>query len=75
MAELNDSDLVQSLPEDLESLTAAFNDTLSKLIDKHAPVKTKSMVNERPMQLWFNDQIKPANIHRRKLERIKKRSG
>ncbi len=57
VAELNDSDLVKLPPEDLESFTAVFNDILFKLIDKHALVKTRSMV-ERPMQPWFNDQIK-----------------
>ena len=36
-----------------------YRDTLSKLLDKHAPLKTRSFV-VRPKLPWFNGSIKEA---------------
>ncbi len=73
IAELQVSDLLKSPPDNLDGLVTLFNDTLSSLVDKHAPLKTQSMA--RPLQPWFNDKIKEAKLLRRSLERTYRKSN
>ncbi|XP_068734832.1 uncharacterized protein [Montipora capricornis] len=52
----------------LDDLVSCCNSTLSSLIESHAPLKSKTVVN-RPRVPWFNDSIKAAIRERRKAER------
>ncbi len=45
-----------------------YDDTLSCILDKHAPVQ-KKMIMERTKVPWFNDKLKRMKVKRRKLER------
>ena len=42
--------------------------TLTDILDKHAPLKTRIMIN-RPRIPWFNDDIKQLKRKRRRLEK------
>ena len=53
---------------DLDALVRRYNTTLSKVIDCHAPLKTKT-VKVRPAVPWYNDDIKAAKRLRHKAER------
>ena len=44
-------------PRDLDALVRRYNTTLSKVIDCHAPLKTRT-VKVRPVVPWYNDEIK-----------------
>ncbi len=57
LTDLYPSELCHNPSQDLDALVSQFNGTLSRLVEKHAPLKTRSMV-ERPIQPWFNDDIK-----------------
>ena len=49
-------------------LYGTTNNTLSKAIDVHAPLKTKNMMSRLAVP-WYNDDIKIAKRVRRKAER------
>ena len=46
-----------------------FNTRLRCVLDKHAPLRTKLVV-QRPQCPWFNDDIYAAKRERRRLERL-----
>ena len=71
--DLSESELCRNPPDSLDLLVDLYNDTLSDLVDKYAPLETKPMV-VREMQPWFNSDIKEAKQERRKLERKSKRT-
>ena len=50
------------------SLLEQYDTTLSLLLDKHAPVLTRT-ITIRPKVPWFNGDIKMAKQKRRQLER------
>ena len=50
------------------ALSDCFNKTLTDLLDKFAPLKTRTMIN-RPKVPWFNDDIKQLKRQRRPLEK------
>ena len=56
------------LPDDINELVECYNSTLKSVQDKHAPLKTKVIV-ERPRVPWFNEEIKDAMRKQRKAER------
>lgn len=58
---------------DLDALVRRYNTRLSKVIDCHAPFKTKT-VKVRPTVPWYNDEIKAAKRLRRKAERTWRRT-
>jgi hypothetical protein len=66
---------IQALPllttpeTSLDGLVAQYNDGLALLLDKHAPVKMKSIVL-RPSAPWINDEIREFRKQLRKAERI-----
>ena len=62
------SKLCQSHPDDINELVECDNSILKSVLDKHAPLKTKVIV-ERPRVPWFNEEIKDAKRKRRKAER------
>ena len=72
--ELRSSQLWQNPPSTLQDLVSSYNSTLSRLIDKHAPL-TKKTITMRPCVPWFNDEIKAAKQLWRKYERIWRRTG
>lgn len=53
---------------DLDALVGAFNDTLSHLVDSHAPLKTRT-ITIRPHAPWYTDEIATEKRKRRSLER------
>ncbi len=51
----------------LEDQAKVYSDTLSAILDKHAPAK-KRTVKIRPDKSWFNDEIRDEKKKRRQLE-------
>ena len=65
--DLADSSLCYASPDDVDHLAECYDATLASVIDKHAPFKSKVIV-EHPRVPWFNDEIKEAKRKRRKAE-------
>ena len=65
---------VCSCPNEVEKLANEYNTTLSKLIDKHAPRKTKT-VRTRTSTPWYSAEICAAGKLKRKLERKWRKTG
>ena len=53
---------------DMETMAAQYNTTLRKIMDDHAPEKTKT-VKKKPAMPWYNNEIKGLKRDRRKAER------
>ena len=51
-----------------------YNSKLKETLDKHAPLKTKT-VTVRDRTPWTNDDLKPWKTERRRLERKMRRTG
>ena len=51
-----------------------LNSKLSDVFDRHAPLKTKSVI-ERPFSQWYNLEIKEAKTEKRKKERQWKKTN
>ena len=64
------SDIMSSVTptSDINELVDAYNKGLASLLDKHAPLKTKTIVL-RPSCPWFSEELHDAKHLRRKLER------
>ena len=71
--DLRDSDLCTKEFTDVDEMASGYNSTLQAILDKHAPLKTKTVVNRKGVP-WFNSQIKAAIRARRKAERIWRKS-
>ena len=72
--DLDSSSLCQSTPgvisgEGLDELARDYNNTLSALVDRHAPLKSKR-VRSRPLVPWYTAEINAAKKLRRKAERV-----
>ena len=52
----------------METMAAQYNTMLRKIMDDHAPVKTKT-VKKKPAMPWYNDEIIGLKRDRRKAER------
>ena len=52
-------DLQNEGENDLDQLVLLYRDTISALLDKHAPLKSRSLV-VRPKLPWFNGSVKEA---------------
>ena len=65
---------LSSIVDDLEQLTVVYDLTLSSLVDKHAPLKTR-MVTGRLSASWYNVNIMTEKRKRRKLEQRWRRTG
>lgn len=65
-----ENDLEQTIPNIMSSpdLTNAYNTTLRELLDKHAPVVTRT-VTDRPSAPWLTEEIKKLKAARRRAER------
>ena len=62
------SELCKNPPDDLEELLLSYSKTLIAVLEKHAPVKTRTIVT-RPQVPWYTDEIRQAKRERRKAER------
>ena len=54
--------------DDLNDYAKEYNTTLSELLDRHAPQRTRTRVT-RPVVPWYNEDIDQAKRARRKAER------
>ncbi|XP_052761992.1 uncharacterized protein LOC128204630 [Mya arenaria] len=65
-----ESDILNSVNDSLnvDELVDAYNDGLYSLLDKHAPLKSKTVVL-RPMNPWYSQELHDAKHLRRQLER------
>ena len=54
--------------ENIDALSDCFNMTLTDILDKHVPLKTRIMIN-RPKIPWCNDDIKQLKRKRRRHEK------
>ena len=54
--------------DNIYALSDCFNMTLADILDKHAPLKTRIMIN-CPRIPWYNDDIKQLKRKRRRLEK------
>ena len=73
----DDSPLVGTVDEaghDLESLLALYNTTLIGLLDKHAPLKTRT-ITIRPSAPWYTEDIREEKQKRRALEQRWRRTS
>ncbi len=72
--DLSESELISNPPQDLSGLVDCYNQCLSQLLDKHAPLITRDVpVKDRCP--WYNDSIRDAKRLRRKAERKWLKSG
>ena len=62
------SRLITHPPTDLSDLVDFYNTTLSTLLDKHAPLKTRRM-RAKPPDPWFTPALSKLKSARRHLER------
>ena len=63
-----ESDLVQNPAEDLEELVKQYNQTLSNILNKHAPLKT-CKIRKRESQPWYNKNVQSSKQKMRIAER------
>ena len=59
--------LCQVSPNKLNDLVECYNLTMASIIDRHAPLLTKTFT-VRPLVPWFNNDIKKARRESRKVE-------
>ena len=59
--------LCQDSPNTLNDLVECYNLTLASILDRHAPLLTKTLTI-RPLVPWFNNEIKKARRERRKAD-------
>ena len=52
---------------DVDEIVSLYNNVLQELLDKHAPVQTRTIA-ERLVQPWMNNNITKAKRDRRKAE-------
>jgi len=68
MEDLSASGLYQDPPSEPAKLIDCYNTTLAGLLDRHAPLKTKT-VTVRPQVPWYSEEIREAKRARRRAER------
>lgn len=73
-ADIASSELCKGSWSSIDELAKCYDVTLSGILDKHAPLKTKVMV-VRSKVPWFNSDLKQLKAKRRKLERTMLKSG
>ena len=67
------SRLITHPPSGLSDLVECYNSTLSHLLDKHAPLKSKTFRTHSPSP-WFSSLLKKLKLSKRHLERVWSRS-
>ena len=53
---------------DVNELAICYNETLESAINRHAPLRTKTIVT-RPYVPWFNTEVKSTKREQRRAER------
>ena len=66
--DLADSELVRQPPIDVEELSTLYNQTLSSLLNTHAP-ETEKLIRDRPESFWFSESVLRAKTARRRAEK------
>ena len=69
------SDLCTNPSIQLDDLVSSYNNTLSSILDNHAPLIKKTVMTRPHRVPWFSDEIKVAIRQRRKAERKWRISG
>ena len=75
--DISDSPLVSAVDEashDLESLLVLYNTSLIGLLDKHTPLKTRT-ITIRPSAPWYTEDINEEKQKRRALKRRWRKTG
>lgn len=67
------SKLILDPSQNASDLATQYNDTLSSLLDKHAPEITRQTA-PKPKNHWMNPDIVAAKFYRRRLERVWRRN-
>ena len=62
-----DSTLITDPPSTLQELVDCYNFTLSSLLDKHAPVRSKLITSHQPNP-WFTHELRVLKTDRRRCE-------
>lgn len=71
--DIQNADLITNPPSDLTDLVEMYDVTLRKIINDHAPQKSRTFT-QRPLVPWYNEAIRIAKCKRRKLEQIWRRT-
>lgn len=71
--DLSNSELIVDPPNDLNELTELYNSTLSTLLDKHAPLKEKTVIDRNNQ--GFDEKAQEAKRLKRESERQWRKSG
>ena len=66
-------ELITNPKDDLSQLCEQYHTTFKTLIDKHAPIRSKS-IKSKPSPPWMSPEIISAKVRRRYLERIWRKS-
>ena len=59
--------------ESLDNMVEVFSKSIQSLIDKHAPLRTRQVI-DRAASPWFTDKLQSMKQTKRRLERIWKKS-
>ena len=70
--DLKNTEFVQSPACNVEDLFEQYNKSLSSVLDKHAPIVTKSL--KKPAPIWITDNYREAKRIRRQYERAWRRN-
>jgi endonuclease/exonuclease/phosphatase family metal-dependent hydrolase len=68
VADLQATSLIVNPPSTLDALVSSYNETLQNLLDKYAPLLTKTLSN-RQRDPWFTSDLQQLKRKRRHLER------
>lgn len=60
--------LVANQSSTVEELQRAYNEDLRKLVDSHAPLRTR-MITLRPHAPWYTEELRDSKRQKRKLEK------
>jgi hypothetical protein len=72
-ADIISSDITTLSGADVNAATETYNATMTKILDDHAPQKSKTIVIRKKVP-WFNKDIKAAKLKKRQLEKQWRRS-
>ena len=73
-SDLKASDLCTTSWSNLDDMVKCYDETLTGLLESHAPLKTKVIV-VRPRVPWFSEELKRVKRKRRKQERKMLKTG
>jgi len=72
--DIRSSDLLLNTHTNINEFAECFNTTLSRLLEAHAPLITKT-ITTRPCVPWFSDEIREIKRQRRKAEKLWRRTN